>query len=103
MAVTNEGGLSPQAPPQSQGPSACYQNPQQNHGSPEQNGSFSAPIEKRELLEIAKANAAKTLGTDNVVLPASLKIGTISKESESRKPNEESVKTMNALWQGHWP
>uniref|UniRef100_A0A670IKA5 Arginine/serine-rich protein 1 n=1 Tax=Podarcis muralis TaxID=64176 RepID=A0A670IKA5_PODMU len=293
MAVTNEGGLSPQAPPQSQGPSACYQNPQQNHGSPEQNGSFSAPIgtgtgqqkaegtslkntekqksskktdemtvfmddltlsspkersrsrsrsscsrrsssrsssrssystrsssstssssrswsrsrsrsrlrakrncswrcrrysrsysrsrsrsrsykyreryhpryhkryrrsppryrsrsrspgrpcyrrsysrsrsrsrryygfgrtiypeayrswrsrsrsrsrsrtplrltekEKRELLEIAKANAAKTLGTDNVVLPASLKIGTISKESESRKPNEESVKTM---------
>ncbi|XP_053942502.1 arginine/serine-rich protein 1 [Cuculus canorus] len=41
--------------------------------------------EKRELLEIAKANAAKALGTDNIVLPASLKILTPSKETKNEK------------------
>nr|XP_020658904.1 arginine/serine-rich protein 1 isoform X1 [Pogona vitticeps] len=46
--------------------------------------------EKRELLEIAKANAAKALGTD-IVLPASLKIATQLKENESGKQKEESV------------
>ncbi|KAM6239915.1 arginine/serine-rich protein 1 isoform 2-T7 [Porphyrio hochstetteri] len=41
--------------------------------------------DKRELLEIAKANAAKALGTDNIVLPASLKILTPSKEIKNEK------------------
>lgn len=45
--------------------------------------------EKRELLEIAKANAAKALGTQ-IVLPASLRIATPSKENEGGKPKEES-------------
>ncbi|KAH0631214.1 hypothetical protein JD844_005441 [Phrynosoma platyrhinos] len=40
--------------------------------------------EKRELLEIAKANAAKTFGT-NIVLPASLKIAAKSNEIENGK------------------
>uniref|UniRef100_A0A8C3D0C1 Arginine/serine-rich protein 1 n=1 Tax=Cairina moschata TaxID=8855 RepID=A0A8C3D0C1_CAIMO len=45
--------------------------------------------EKRELLEIAKANAAKALGTDNIVLPASLKILTPSKETNNIKQEHE--------------
>ncbi|XP_068274014.1 arginine/serine-rich protein 1 [Nyctibius grandis] len=45
--------------------------------------------EKRELLEIAKANAAKALGTDNIVLPASLKILTPSKEIKNEKQEHE--------------
>ncbi|KAI6073498.1 Arginine/serine-rich protein 1 [Aix galericulata] len=45
--------------------------------------------EKRELLEIAKANAAKALGTDNIVLPASLKILTPSKETNNIKQERE--------------
>ncbi|XP_025899144.1 arginine/serine-rich protein 1 [Nothoprocta perdicaria] len=47
--------------------------------------------EKRELLEIAKANAAKALGTDNVVLPASLKVVSPSKETNSGKPKHENL------------
>ena len=47
--------------------------------------------EKRELLEIAKANAAKTFGTD-IVLPASLKIATHLKENENDKPKDENAK-----------
>ncbi|XP_042296530.1 arginine/serine-rich protein 1 isoform X4 [Sceloporus undulatus] len=43
--------------------------------------------EKRELLEIAKANAAKTFGTD-IALPASLKIATKSNEIENGKPKD---------------
>lgn len=39
-------------------------------------------VEKRELLEIAKTNAAKTFGTD-IALPASLRISTQLKEKES--------------------
>lgn len=46
-------------------------------------------VEKRELLEIAKANAAKALGTDNIVLPASLKILTPSKETNNIKQEHE--------------
>ncbi|XP_074017962.1 arginine/serine-rich protein 1 [Numenius arquata] len=45
--------------------------------------------DKRELLEIAKANAAKALGTDNIVLPASLKILTPSKEIKNEKQEHE--------------
>ncbi|XP_023802795.1 arginine/serine-rich protein 1 isoform X2 [Cyanistes caeruleus] len=41
--------------------------------------------DKRELLEIAKANAAKALGTDNIVLPASLKISAPAKEVKAEK------------------
>ncbi|XP_014114001.1 PREDICTED: arginine/serine-rich protein 1 isoform X3 [Pseudopodoces humilis] len=41
--------------------------------------------DKRELLEIAKANAAKALGTDNIVLPASLKISAPAKEVKTEK------------------
>ncbi|KAM6334998.1 arginine/serine-rich protein 1 isoform 1-T1 [Alca torda] len=44
--------------------------------------------DKRELLEIAKANAAKALGTDNIVLPASLKILTPSKEIKNEKQED---------------
>ncbi|KAM8796111.1 arginine/serine-rich protein 1 [Eudromia elegans] len=47
--------------------------------------------EKRELLEIAKANAAKALGTDNVVLPASLKVISPSKETNNEKPKHENL------------
>ncbi|KAM9532174.1 arginine/serine-rich protein 1 isoform 2-T2 [Guaruba guarouba] len=45
--------------------------------------------DKRELLEIAKANAAKALGTDNVILPASLKMFTPPKERKSAKQKQE--------------
>ncbi|XP_030320139.1 arginine/serine-rich protein 1 [Calypte anna] len=45
--------------------------------------------EKRELLEIAKANAAKALGTDNIILPASLKILPPSKEIKNEKQEQE--------------
>lgn len=56
--------------------------------------------DKRELLEIAKANAAKALGTDNIVLPASLKILTPSKEIKNEKqehegPGESAEVSMN--------
>ncbi|XP_054026983.1 arginine/serine-rich protein 1 isoform X2 [Dryobates pubescens] len=44
--------------------------------------------DKRELLEIAKANAAKALGTDNIVLPASLKILPPSKEIKTEKAEQ---------------
>ncbi|NXG69287.1 RSRP1 protein, partial [Baryphthengus martii] len=47
--------------------------------------------DKRELLEIAKANAAKALGTDNIVLPASLKILPPSKEIKNEKPEREDA------------
>ncbi|XP_025953940.2 arginine/serine-rich protein 1 [Dromaius novaehollandiae] len=47
--------------------------------------------EKRELLEIAKANAAKALGTDNVVLPASLKVISPSKETNDEKLKHENL------------
>lgn len=57
-------------------------------------------VDKRELLEIAKANAAKALGTDNIVLPASLKILTPSKEIKNEKqehegPGESAEVSMN--------
>ncbi|XP_005234186.2 arginine/serine-rich protein 1 [Falco peregrinus] len=45
--------------------------------------------DKRELLEIAKANAAKALGTDNIVLPASLRIVTPTKEIKNEKQDHE--------------
>ncbi|XP_050182525.1 arginine/serine-rich protein 1 [Myiozetetes cayanensis] len=45
--------------------------------------------DKRELLEIAKANAAKALGTDNIVLPASLKIPAPAKEIKNEKQKQE--------------
>ncbi|XP_032565700.1 arginine/serine-rich protein 1 [Chiroxiphia lanceolata] len=45
--------------------------------------------DKRELLEIAKANAAKALGTDNIVLPASLKIPPPAKEIKNEKQERE--------------
>lgn len=45
--------------------------------------------DKRELLEIAKANAAKALGTDNIILPASLKIFSPPKERRSAKQKQE--------------
>ncbi|OXB77906.1 UNVERIFIED_CONTAM: hypothetical protein H355_000661, partial [Colinus virginianus] len=45
--------------------------------------------EKRELLEIAKANAAKALGTENIVLPASLKVRAASKETSNIKKEHE--------------
>ncbi|CAM2104779.1 unnamed protein product [Caretta caretta] len=45
--------------------------------------------EKRELLEIAKANAAKALGTDNIVLPASLRVYSLSKETNGGKCRSE--------------
>ncbi|XP_010191507.1 PREDICTED: arginine/serine-rich protein 1, partial [Mesitornis unicolor] len=47
--------------------------------------------DKRELLEIAKANAAKALGTDNIVLPASLKIPAPSKERKTEKQEPEDA------------
>ncbi|XP_054251253.1 arginine/serine-rich protein 1 isoform X2 [Indicator indicator] len=47
--------------------------------------------DKRELLEIAKANAAKALGTDNIVLPASLKILPPSKEIKTEKAEQEDA------------
>uniref|UniRef100_A0A8B9PRS3 Arginine/serine-rich protein 1 n=1 Tax=Apteryx owenii TaxID=8824 RepID=A0A8B9PRS3_APTOW len=46
--------------------------------------------EKRELLEIAKANAAKALGTDDIVLPASLKVISSSKEINNERPKHEN-------------
>nr|XP_013798769.1 PREDICTED: arginine/serine-rich protein 1 isoform X1 [Apteryx mantelli mantelli] len=46
--------------------------------------------EKRELLEIAKANAAKALGTDDIVLPASLKVISPSKEINNERPKHEN-------------
>ncbi|KAM7138541.1 arginine/serine-rich protein 1 isoform 3-T3 [Macrochelys suwanniensis] len=45
--------------------------------------------DKRELLEIAKANAAKALGTDNIVLPASLRVYSLSKETNGEKCRSE--------------
>ncbi|XP_061229580.1 arginine/serine-rich protein 1 [Neopsephotus bourkii] len=45
--------------------------------------------DKKELLEIAKANAAKALGTDNIILPASLKTFTPPKERKSTKQKQE--------------
>ncbi|XP_058712598.1 arginine/serine-rich protein 1 isoform X2 [Poecile atricapillus] len=47
--------------------------------------------DKRELLEIAKANAAKALGTDNIVLPASLKISAPAKEVKTEKQEREEA------------
>ncbi|XP_053820471.1 arginine/serine-rich protein 1 isoform X1 [Vidua chalybeata] len=47
--------------------------------------------DKRELLEIAKANAAKALGTDNIVLPASLKISAPAKEIKTEKQEREKA------------
>ncbi|XP_008633386.2 PREDICTED: arginine/serine-rich protein 1, partial [Corvus brachyrhynchos] len=47
--------------------------------------------DKRELLEIAKANAAKALGTDNIVLPASLKISAPAKEIKTEKREREEA------------
>lgn len=48
-------------------------------------------LDKRELLEIAKANAAKALGTDNIVLPASLKIPAPAKEIKTEKQEHEEA------------
>lgn len=48
-------------------------------------------LDKRELLEIAKANAAKALGTDNIVLPASLKISAPAKEIKTEKQEHEEA------------
>uniref|UniRef100_A0A8D0B087 Arginine/serine-rich protein 1 n=1 Tax=Salvator merianae TaxID=96440 RepID=A0A8D0B087_SALMN len=48
--------------------------------------------EKRELLEIAKANAAKALGADKIVLPSSLRIDSTTKDNGSTKPEEDSLK-----------
>lgn len=48
-------------------------------------------LDKRELLEIAKANAAKALGTDNIVLPASLKIPAPAKEIKTEKQEREEA------------
>uniref|UniRef100_A0A8D0B077 Arginine/serine-rich protein 1 n=1 Tax=Salvator merianae TaxID=96440 RepID=A0A8D0B077_SALMN len=53
--------------------------------------------EKRELLEIAKANAAKALGADKIVLPSSLRIDSTTKDNGSTKPEEDSLKFVNAL------
>ncbi|NWH93724.1 RSRP1 protein, partial [Aegithalos caudatus] len=47
--------------------------------------------DKRELLEIAKANAAKALGTDNIVLPASLRIPAPAKEIKTEKQERENA------------
>ncbi|XP_006019331.2 arginine/serine-rich protein 1 [Alligator sinensis] len=47
--------------------------------------------DKRELLEIAKANAAKVLGTNNIVLPASLRLNTASKETNSGNLKSEDA------------
>ncbi|NXA83690.1 RSRP1 protein, partial [Thryothorus ludovicianus] len=47
--------------------------------------------DKRELLEIAKANAAKALGTDNIVLPASLRISAPAKEVKTEKQEREEA------------
>lgn len=41
--------------------------------------------DRMELLEIAKANAAKALGTANIDLPASLKTGPQSKDTNYGK------------------
>lgn len=48
-------------------------------------------VDKRELLEIAKANAAKALGTDNIVLPASLKFLAPSKERKNDEQEAEDA------------
>ncbi|XP_019403180.1 PREDICTED: arginine/serine-rich protein 1 [Crocodylus porosus] len=47
--------------------------------------------DKRELLEIAKTNAAKVLGTNNIVLPASLRLSTVSKDTNSRNLKSEDA------------
>nr|XP_032645406.1 arginine/serine-rich protein 1 isoform X2 [Chelonoidis abingdonii] len=47
--------------------------------------------DRRELLEIAKANAAKALGTDNIVLPASLRVYSLSKETNGKCRSEDST------------
>ncbi|KYO25751.1 arginine/serine-rich protein 1 isoform A [Alligator mississippiensis] len=47
--------------------------------------------DKRELLEIAKANAARVLGTNNIVLPASLRLNTASKETNSGNLKSEDA------------
>ncbi|RMB91308.1 hypothetical protein DUI87_32447 [Hirundo rustica rustica] len=52
--------------------------------------------DKRELLEIAKANAAKALGTDNIVLPASLKIPAPAKEIKTEKQQGREEATESA-------
>ncbi|XP_074161904.1 arginine/serine-rich protein 1 [Sminthopsis crassicaudata] len=65
--------------------------------------------DRMELLEIAKANAAKALGTANIELPASLKTGLLSKDANYGKQiqsdatklelsgrfNEDVIKTSN--------
>lgn len=51
----------------------------------------SPPPDKRELLEIAKANAARVLGTNNIVLPASLRLNTASKETNSGNLKSEDA------------
>ncbi|XP_025019272.1 arginine/serine-rich protein 1 isoform X5 [Python bivittatus] len=94
MAVTNEAELSPQGPPRSQEPSDWHQNPHQIHGSCEKKGISEALDEKRELLEIAKANAAKTFGKE-IVLPASLRIDTKSNENGKPKENNLDFKQTN--------
>uniref|UniRef100_A0A8D0GJE9 Arginine/serine-rich protein 1 n=1 Tax=Sphenodon punctatus TaxID=8508 RepID=A0A8D0GJE9_SPHPU len=47
--------------------------------------------EKRELLEVAKANAAKALGTDSIVLPASLRIDILPKETSRKWKSEDGA------------
>lgn len=54
--------------------------------------SFHPLPDKRELLEIAKANAAKALGTDNIVLPASLKLSAPAREVKSEKQEREEAR-----------
>ncbi|XP_074074192.1 arginine/serine-rich protein 1 [Macrotis lagotis] len=65
--------------------------------------------DRMELLEIAKANAAKALGTANIDLPASLRTGSLSKDTNygrqiqgdtaklelSGRLNEDLIKTAN--------
>ncbi|KAF7242380.1 Arginine/serine-rich protein 1 [Varanus komodoensis] len=50
--------------------------------------------EKRELLEIAKANAAKTFGPD-ISLPASLRMN--PKSNENVKPKDDSIGSKNPM------
>lgn len=58
-------------------------------------------VEKRELLEIAKANAAKALGTDNIVLPASLRVCSLSKETNGGKcRSEDSAESTEVIMNG---
>ncbi|KYO25752.1 arginine/serine-rich protein 1 isoform B [Alligator mississippiensis] len=59
--------------------------------SPEGRNSHSSEKDKRELLEIAKANAARVLGTNNIVLPASLRLNTASKETNSGNLKSEDA------------